>query len=149
MTNICRYGFGTESALGFDLLTEKLEEILNRRGFNITTRLRMDDVLNETLPGSFGRYVILGACNPDYARALFNADPNVGLMMPCNVIVYELQEGGCKVMVKDPALLMDLINNPIAIEASIKVKQQMEEVIAEVLKLEKQSLASRLNPFSN
>ena len=38
MTSICRYGFGTESALGFDLLTEKLEEILSRRGFNITTR---------------------------------------------------------------------------------------------------------------
>ena len=149
MADTCRYGFGTKSALGFELLTEKLEEILNRRGFKIATRLRMDDVLNESLHDSFGRYIIYGACNPEYAKALFNTDPNIGLMMPCNVIVYELEQGGCKVMIKDPALIMEMINNPVAIEASIKVKQQMEEIVDEVIKLEKRSLASRLNPFRN
>jgi uncharacterized protein (DUF302 family) len=130
-------------------LIEKLEEILSRRGFNISTRLRMDDVLKDRVNDSFGRYIIWGACNPEYAKALFTADPNIGLMMPCNVIIYELPEGGCKVMIKDPALVMDLIDKPLAIEASIEVKQQMEEVIEDVIKLEKQSLADRLNPFSS
>lgn len=93
MTKTCRYGFGTKVPLGFDLTVNKVEEMLNRRGFQITTRLRMDDILNVDRSESFGRYLIFGACNPHFARPLFNADPNIGLMMPCNLIIYELQEG--------------------------------------------------------
>ena len=149
MSSGCRYGFGTESALEFDLLTEELEKILIRRGFNIVTRLRMDEVLKNSLNDSFGRYVILGACHPEYARELFSADPDIGLMMPCNLVVYELESGGCRMMVKDQALVMELINNPVAIEASIKVKQQMEAVVEDVSNLGTKTLASRLNPFSS
>lgn len=133
MTRRCRYGFGTNVALGFDLTVNKVEELLNLRGFKITTKLRMDDVLNLNSPDSFGCYVILGACHQHYARPLFNADPNIGLMMPCNLIVYELQEGGCKVMIKDPLRVMDLIDSPLAIEASMKIKEQLEEIIEELL----------------
>ncbi len=132
MTKICRYGFGTRVPLGFDLTVNKVEEMLTLRGFTITNRLRMDDVLNVELSEFFGRYLIFGACNPQFARPLFNADPNIGLMMPSNLIIYELQEGGCKVMINDPARVMDLIDSPLAIEASMKINEQLEEIIEEL-----------------
>ena len=149
MSIACRYGFGADVALEFDATIEKLEELLGNRGFNIATRLRMDDILKEETQESFGRYIIFGACNPEYAGALFKSDPNIGLMMPCNVVVYELKSGGCRVMIKDPVLVMDLSNSPLAIEASIKVKEQLEEIAEEIGNLGKPSLLSRMNPFRN
>ena len=71
----------------------------------------------------FGRYVILGACNPQFAKDLFNADVNIGLLIPCNIVVYERPEGGCKVMVKDPARIMDLIDSPYTIQTAIEIKR--------------------------
>jgi len=135
MSNPYRYGFGVKVAFGFDLVIEKIELFLDRRGFKVTTRLRMDDVLNYQLTASFGRYIILGVCNPEFARALFDADPNIGLLMPCNLIVYELENGGCQVMVKDPARIMDLMDDPVAIEAAIKIKEELEGVVEELDKL--------------
>lgn len=129
MSDRCRYGFGADVACDFAATTERLEGLLKERGFRITTRLRMDDVLDTDISESFGRYVILGTCNPEYATALFRADPDIGLMMPCSLVVYELKTGGCRVMVKDPARVMDLIDNPLAIEASMKIKEQLEDVI--------------------
>jgi uncharacterized protein (DUF302 family) len=147
MPALCRFGFGTESPLDFDLLTKKIETILQRRGFEIISRVRMDEFLGEVGQTFTGRYLVFGSCHPEYAQALISTDLNIGLLMPCILVVYECEQGGCKVMIKDPSLMMELIDGPIAIEATIKIKQQMEEVLEEVLALGKQSLASRLNPF--
>lgn len=147
MDDTCRYGFGTDVTLGFDAAIETLEQLLDDRGFRITTRLRMDEVLNECLEESFGRYQILGACNPLFARELFRSDTNIGLMMPCNLIVYEIENGHCRVMVKDPARIMDLIDSPVAIEASMKIKEQLEEIVEIIGKQKSPSLVSRMNPF--
>ena len=54
------------------------------------------------------------------------------MLMPCNIIVYELNHGFCRVMIKDPARIMDLMSNPVAIQAAIHVKEQMEQVIEEI-----------------
>lgn len=132
MGKICRYGFGVDVTSGFEATLETLEKKLNKRGFNITTRLRMDELLCDSLRENFGRYIILGTCNPAYAGVLFNTDPNIGLVMPCNVIVYELPEGGCKVMIKDPARVMDLFDSPVVIEASMQIKEQLEAIAEEM-----------------
>ncbi len=130
----CNYGFGCSVDFSFEGTIEKIEQLLGERGFRIHTQLKLHDIVGDDADSSFGRYVILGACNPEFAQQLFKADPNIGLLMPCNIVVYELQSGGCRVMVKDPARIMDMISSPVAIEASIHVKALLEEVIEELSK---------------
>ena len=132
MSKNCIYGFGTEIALDYDAVVKKIEQLLSRHGFQIYTRLELREIIGHVLDDHVGRYVILGACNPQFAKDLFLADPDIGMLMPCNLIVYELKEGFCRVMVKDPARIMDLISNPVAIQAAINVKEQMEQVIEEL-----------------
>lgn len=128
----CSYGFGCEVGFGFDEAIEKVQQLLTEKGFQIYTRLNLHEIVEETEHDKFGRYIIIGACNAEFARQLFNADPNIGLLMPCNIVIYELHSGGCKVMIKDPARVMDMITSPVAIETSINVKCLMEEIIEEL-----------------
>ena len=128
----CSYGFGCEVGFGFDEAIEKVQQLLTEKGFQIYTRLNLHEIVEETEHDKFGRYIIIGACNAEFARQLFNADPDIGLLMPCNIIIYELHSGGCKVMIKDPARVMDMITSPVAIETSINVKCLMEEIIEDL-----------------
>lgn len=129
MSAVCRYGFGRNIALDFEQAVSRAEQLLVERGFRVYTRLTVQEIIGDRLAGTFGRYIILGACNPDFASELFRADPDIGLLIPCNIAIYELPQGGCRVMIKDPARIMDLIDSPIAIQASIGVKEQMEQII--------------------
>lgn len=133
----CGYGFGCSIEMKFDDLLARVEELLDKRGFRVLTRLHLCDLLSEKDKENFGRYVILGACNREFAGHLFNADINIGLLMPCNIIIYELKSGGCKVMVKDPLNIMDLIKSPVAIETAMQIKEQLEEMVEELPKLKK------------
>ena len=90
--------------------------------------------MGEAKHDKFGSDIIIGACKPEFARQLFNADPNIGLLMPCNIIIYERHTGGCRVMVKDPIRIMDMISSPVAIETAINVKCLMEELIEDLTK---------------
>ena len=132
MPGTCRYGFGTEVTLGFDAAVEKVEALLNTHGFKVWTRLNIDEIMCIDMSDVFGRYVTLGACNPDFAKMIFKADPDIGLLMPCNIIIYELPSGDCRVMIKDPLRIMDMLDAPEAIEAAINIKTQMEEIIDEL-----------------
>lgn len=133
MSDNCIYGFGCKVKLGFSETVEKVSSLLQRRGFVIHTRLDLDEVLGKEHRVTYGNYVILGACNAEYARQLFRADQKIGLLMPCNIIVYEIEGGGCQVMAKDPVLIMDLFKDPLVLDASIRLKQQLEEVIEELV----------------
>lgn len=129
MSKECVYGFGTTVTTGYDKTINLIEGLLDERGFKIYTRLDVHDIGGECLCEGISRYVILGACNPGYAKVLFNADPNIGLLMPCNVVIYEKLDKTCKVMIKDPLRIMDLIDNPYAIQASIEIKEHLEQII--------------------
>lgn len=134
MPTDCSYGFGCEVDTGFEETLEKVEQRLQEKGFQIYTRLNLHEIVGSAAHDKFGRYIIIGACNPEFAQLLFNADPNIGLLMPCNIVIYEYHSGGCKVMIKDPARIMDMITNPVAIETSINVKSLMEEIVEELKK---------------
>ena len=134
MTNNCTYGFGTDLALSFDDSLSRVETLLNNHGFRVLTRLALKDIVEGEDINDLGNYVILGACNAEFAKELFAADSDIGMLMPCNIIVYEPGNGMCRIMVKDPVHIMDLIKNPIAIQAAMKVKDQMEEIIEELEK---------------
>jgi len=134
MSTDCNYGFGCEVSTRFEETIEHVEQRLQEKGFQIYTRLNLHEIVGRADHDKFGRYIIIGACNPEFAQQLFNADPNIGLLMPCNIIIYELHSGGCKIMIKDPARIMDMISSPVAIETSINVKCLMEEIIEELSK---------------
>ncbi len=128
----CNYGFGCDVGFGFEEAIAKVQQLLEEKGFQIYTRLNLHEIVGDADHDKFGRYIIIGACNPEFASQLFKADPNIGLLMPCNIVIYELHSGGCKVMIKDPARIMDMISSPVAIETSINVKCLMEEIIEEL-----------------
>jgi len=129
MASDCNYGFGVNFSIGFEEAVTEVERLLTMHGFMIYTRLNLNEIVGDSLKDKLGRYVILGACNPEFAKELFVADPDIGLQIPCNIIIYERKDGRCRIMIKDPARIMDLIRNPVAIQAAIKVKDQLEQVI--------------------
>lgn len=132
MAKECSYGFGTDVFTDFAQTLADVERLLADQGFTIHTRLDVEEILSGVKHEQFGRYVILGACNPQFAKDLFNSDVNIGLLIPCNIVVYEHREGGCRVMIKDPARIMDLIDNPYTIQAAIEVKEKLELVVEEL-----------------
>ena len=134
MPNRCSYGFGGNFSITYEEAMTRVEQLLSRHGFKVYTRLNLEEIVGDALRGKLGRYVILGACNSEFAKEIFQADSDIGLQIPCNIVIYELEGGKSRVMVKDPARFMDLISSPLAIQAAIKVKEQLEEVIEDLKK---------------
>lgn len=134
MSKDCRYGFGTEIPVEFEDALSRVEALLQKHGFQIYTRLNLKDIMGDSKIDNLDKYMILGACNVEFAKELFSADPDIGMLMPCNIVIYELNTGKSRIMIKDPLRVMDLISHPVAVEAAMKVKEQMEEIIDELKK---------------
>jgi uncharacterized protein (DUF302 family) len=125
------YGFGEKVALAFDAALQRTTELLKEEGFGVLTRIDVQQTLREKLGVDFRRYVILGACNPPLAHQAFQAELNIGLLLPCNVAVYE-DEGGSVVSFMDPAAAMGFVGNdaltPIAGEARARLLRVRERL---------------------
>ena len=120
------YGFGVKVALPYEAAVQRTPELLKEEGFGILTRIDVQQTLREKLGVEFRRYVILGACNPPLAHRAFQAELNIGLLLPCNVAVYE-DEGGSAVTFMDPAAAMGFVGSaaltPIAEEARTRLQR--------------------------
>ena len=118
------YGFGVKVALDYDAAVQRTTELLKEEGFGVLTRIDVKQTLLEKLGVEFRRYVILGACNPPLAHRAFQAELNIGLLLPCNVAVYEDGAGSVVIFV-DPAAAMGFVGNdvlaPIAEEARTRL----------------------------
>ena len=82
-----KYGFSRTIDAAFDEVTERTREALKQEGFGVLSEIRLDEKLKEKLGVDFRRYVILGACNPPLAYKTLQEDINIGLLLPCNVVV--------------------------------------------------------------
>jgi uncharacterized protein (DUF302 family) len=97
------YAFTVHLDLPYDAARARAEAALKAQGFGIVTEIDMRQTFKAKLDRDFRRYAIIGACNPDLAIRALSADPQVGLLLPCNVIVYEDEdEQGSTVSVVDP-----------------------------------------------
>jgi uncharacterized protein (DUF302 family) len=132
MEEFCNYGFGKTVDLDFPAAVEKVRTLLGKQGFRVLSTIDLQRDLQTALGITFRRYLILGACNADFAYQAFTADPNIGLLLPCNVIVYETDAGQVQVMAMDPVHVMELVRKPEAVEVTMEVKEKLEAVMAEL-----------------
>ncbi len=128
MIKECRYGFGKIVGLDCDSVLRKLRASLHQRGFEILFEREVGEIWQNG-QGSPSRYVVLGACNPRLAGRAYDADRDIGLVVPFHLAVYEDGPGKTKVMVTDPMVFMDLMRRQAAIEMAIDMKDRLESLI--------------------
>jgi len=123
------HGTRVVTKLPYEKAVEKVTDALASEGFGVLTEIDVQATLKEKLDVEFRRYVILGACNPALANQALNAEIEVGLLLPCNVIVYE-NNGGSVVVFIDPISMLSVIDNqklePIASEAKARFSRVIE-----------------------
>lgn len=107
-----RYGFGRDLDLAPDAAIARLTETLKGEGFGVLTRIDVHEVMKAKLGLDMPPYVILGACNPKLASAAIGAEPQVGLLLPCNVLVKARPGGGSTVSFADPEAMGAMTDNP-------------------------------------
>ena len=122
------YYFSKKSALGFKEAIEKVTEALIQEGFGILTEIDVKETLKKKLDVDFRPYKILGACNPPFAYKALQAEDKVGIMLPCNVIVQE-KENGVEIAAVDPVASMQAIDNPKLGEIANEIRQRLHRVI--------------------
>jgi len=113
----------------YDQAVERTREALKTEGFGVLAEIDVKATLKKKLDADFRQYVILGACNPPLAYEAFQAELEIGLLLPCNVIVYE-EDQGCVVSVMDPDLMSKMVDNPAIISVAGQARTKLARVIA-------------------
>lgn len=123
------YHFSKTVDLGFDEAIERTTMILKEEGFGVLTEIDIKETLKEKLDVDFRKYRILGACNPPNAYKALQAEGHIGLMLPCNVIVQEHEDGKVEVSAVDPIASMQAIENDELAEVAGTVHSMLKNVI--------------------
>ena len=123
------YGLLKDVAYSYEQAVEKVTEELKKEGFGVLTTIDVRETLKKKLNVDFQKYVILGACNPPFAHKALQADEQIGLLLPCNVIVYD-KGGKTTVGAFDPMAMVTLSDNKQLASIAAEVKLRLERVIA-------------------
>ena len=123
-----RYGFGKQVVLDFDSALEQVVRALQAEGFGVLTDIDVAATLKKKLNAEMPPYRILGACNPPLAHRALQAEPPIGLLLPCNVVVRQDEEGAVHVEFMDTAAVLDLVNKPEITALASEVRQRLERV---------------------
>jgi len=125
------YGFSKTVNLTYEKAIEKVTEELKKEGFGVLTSIDVKETLKKKLNVEFQKYIILGACNPPFAHKALLADEQIGLLLPCNIIVYE-KEGKTHVSIFDPMIMMKIMENETMRPIAEEVKAKLERVLKAV-----------------
>ncbi len=125
-----KFGFGKPVDLSFDEAVETVTEELAKEGFGVLTEIDVQATLKKKLGEDMPPYRILGACNPPLAHQAVSAVPEIGLLLPCNVLVREDDEGKVHVSFMDPGSVLGLVDNPDVEPLAEQVKDKLERVLA-------------------
>lgn len=126
-----QYGFSKIVDLSYEQAIEKGTAELKKEGFGVLTTIDVKDTLKKKLDVDFPRYVILGACNPSFAYQALQAEDEIGLLLPCNVIVYE-KNAKTAVSVFDPMTMGAVIDNPKMEPIAQQVREKLQRVFASI-----------------
>ncbi len=127
------YGFRTTLHVPFETAIEKTTTALKAEGFGILTEIDVKSTLKKKLDVDFQRYTILGACNPPLAYQALQTELEVGLLLPCNVIVYETGENETVVSIVDPDKMLAATENDDLCQVAAEAKKRLARV-ADALK---------------
>lgn len=124
------YGLKKRVALPFEEADARVREALSEEGFGVLTEIDVRETLKKKLDVDFRRYRILGACNPPLAHRALSAETDIGMLLPCNVVVYEdLEHGGSVVAALDPELQLGLTGREELEPLAREVRERMERVL--------------------
>jgi uncharacterized protein (DUF302 family) len=125
------YGFKKTVEMGFEEAVSKTREALKEQGFGILTEIDVKSTLKEKLGIDTEEYIILGACNPNYAHKALEIEKDLGLLLPCNAVVY-VSEGKTIVGVVSPSRMLEITGNPRLGEIAGEVEQKMKAALERV-----------------
>ena len=124
-----RFGFGKIVDLKFDAAIDKVTADLQTEGFGVLSDIDVAAKMKEKLGEDMPPYRILGACNPALAHQAISAVPDIGLLLPCNVLVREDETGAVSVSFMDPKSVLSLVDNPGVEPLAREVKARLERVL--------------------
>lgn len=125
------YGISKTLSLPFEDTVEKVTEELKKEGFGVLTTIDVKATMKQKLGVDFTKYVILGACNPPFAHQALLAEEQIGLLLPCNVIVYE-KDGKTVISAFNPLVMTKIVENEGMNQIAEEVRARLARVIAAV-----------------
>lgn len=126
------YYFNTTLPTSFDDAVARTVLALKAEGFGIISEIDVQETLRDKIGVAFRRYKILGACNPKLAHKALELEDKIGTMLPCNVVVQELDAGCVEVAAIDPVASMQAVDNPGLKDAAAEVAQRLKRAIGRV-----------------
>lgn len=127
-----QYVFGKSVAMPFDTAVQRITEALAKVGFGVLTEIDVQATMKKKLGQDMPPYRILGACNPQFASRAIAAEPQIGALLPCNVVVRQDATGGVHVEVMDPNAVLTLVDHPDVGVLAAEVRQKLEQALAAV-----------------
>ncbi|HKJ46748.1 MAG TPA: DUF302 domain-containing protein [Balneolales bacterium] len=124
-----KYYFSKKVDLDFDKAIDKVTKELKEEGFGVLTEIDVKATLKKKLDVDFRNYRILGACNPEFAHKALLAEDKIGTMLPCNVIVQELDDGSVEVSAIDPVASMQAVDNDELPAVASEVRKRLSKVV--------------------
>jgi uncharacterized protein (DUF302 family) len=125
------YGYGRSVDMPFEQAIGRITETLKEEGFGVLCRIDIHEKLKEKLGVDFRNYVILGACNPPIAYQSLQMEPNLGLLLPCNIVVYE-KDGRTVVAAIDAKKMLSIVGNPALEAAAGQVNEKLQRAVDRV-----------------
>jgi uncharacterized protein (DUF302 family) len=125
------YGYKKKVDASFKEAIEKTKEELQKEGFGVLTEIDVTATLKKKLNIDYDDYIILGACNPPFAHKALQADKNIGLLLPCNVIVYK-DESTIYVSAIMPTVAMGMIDNGALKEIAVQIEEKLKKAVDNV-----------------
>ncbi len=123
------YGFGTTLEVSYEEAIPLVKAALKAEGFGVLTEIDVKQTLKEKLGAEMAPYVILGACNPPLAHRALTAEPEIGLLLPCNVVV-RAEGDRTRVEVADPKAMLGIVGNPELGVIATEAKQRLQRAVA-------------------
>ena len=125
-----RYTFGKTVTTGYEETLARATAALAAEGFGVLTEIDVSATLKKKLGRDVPPYKILGACNPEFAHRAIELEPQIGALLPCNVVVRVDSEGRTRVEIMDPDAVLQLVGRPEIAAVAREVRQRLERVLA-------------------
>ncbi len=122
------YAFSTSTNKSYDEAVAEVTDALQEQGFGVLTEINVSAVLKKKLDIDKRPYIILGACNPVLANQAMEAEPDIGLLLPCNVVVREEEDGSVTIAFMDPSTVLGLVDNPAVPALAAEVRSRLIKV---------------------